>query len=593
MSIPLYTSRIFQVALSFLAVVFLFGIVSPAHAADATVSVQVSSVEIGQPITVTYSVATTSFRTNDRIIMVNEVTGRTISTQYVGSTKSGVKTFSTKIPGTYVFKYQANILKSPIFGTSDSVLVRAPSASAYTLTVNATTLSIGQSLVVTYAGPQLAHQSSDSIVILDAQNRQVASQSLGVSPSGSKTFTLRNPGTYTAQYKLSLAGRPVVKTAGPVTVRSADASEYTLTLSATTLTIGQSLVVTYAGPRLSHQSGDSIVIVDSQNRQITSQSLGVSPSGSKTFILRNPGTYTVQYRLALTGRPVIKSAGPVTVGIPNASLFTVSANINTAEIGQPITVSFSAPTPGYQSADSIVLFEQPTGKIIKTVPVGTRATGVKIFEITKPGTYGFAYRLSLAGNQLIAKSETVRAVYVNTSRIENYPLGTGPIIALGDSITFGRDATAGNDFVSLLSSRIGETIINAGVNGDTTAEALARLDIDVLSKNPRLVIVFLGGNDFLQKVNTNTTFNNIGTIVDQIEANGSAVLVLAYKNYFLVDYDARFRELAWARGAAYAPNVMGGVLGNPFYTTDLIHPRNNGHKILADRVEPYVRALTE
>jgi lysophospholipase L1-like esterase len=32
--------------------------------------------------------------------------------------------------------------------------------------------------------------------------------------------------------------------------------------------------------------------------------------------------------------------------------------------------------------------------------------------------------------------------------------------------------------------------------GDTTAEALARIFDAVLSKNPRLVIVLLGGNDF-------------------------------------------------------------------------------------------------
>jgi len=498
MSLLLRAHHIVQIVFSVFFAVLLFGIASSAHAADVTLGVSVSSVEIGQPIALSYSVATSSFRTNDRIIMVNEATGKTILTQTVGSAKSGTKTFSTKIPGKYVFKYKASITKSPIFGTSAPVQVKLPSASAYTLTLNATTLASGQPLVVTYAAPAYAHQSGDSIVILDAQNKQVSSQSLGSSPSGSKTFTLR--------------------------------------------TIGK---------------------------------------------------YTVQYRLALTGKPVIKTAGPVSIVIPDASLFTVSPNITTAEIGQPITVSFSAPASGHQSSDDIVLFEQETGKIIKTVTVGSSLTGTKVFEISTPGTYGFAYRLNLAGNPLIAKSAPVRVVYVNTSRIDNYPLGSGPIIALGDSITFGRDATIGNDFVTLLSSRIGETIINAGVNGDTTAEALARLDTDVLSKNPRLVIVFLGGNDLLQRVNTNEIFNNIGTIVDQIQANGSAVLLLAYKDVFFINYDARFREIAWSRGAAYTPNVMGGILGNPFYTTDLIHPRNNGHKLLADRIEPYLEALID
>jgi lysophospholipase L1-like esterase len=113
----------------------------------------------------------------------------------------------------------------------------------------------------------------------------------------------------------------------------------------------------------------------------------------------------------------------------------------------------------------------------------------------------------------------------------------------------------------------------------------------VLSKNPRLVIVFLGGNDFLQKVPTETIFLNLSTITERIRANGAAVLILGYKNYFLANYDSRYRTLAWDKNAAYTPNVMEGILGNYFYTTDLVHPRDNGHKILADRVEPYLRIL--
>src|SRR5437763_9915919 len=74
------------------------------------------------------------------------------------------------------------------------------------------------------------------------------------------------------------------------------------------------------------------------------------------------------------------------------------------------------------------------------------------------------------------------------------------IIAFGDSLTAGYGANPGEDYPSRLSSMIGVTIMNAGVSGDTTDTALARIDTDVLARDPRLVIVGLGGNDFLRGV---------------------------------------------------------------------------------------------
>jgi hypothetical protein len=70
------------------------------------------------------------------------------------------------------------------------------------------------------------------------------------------------------------------------------------------------------------------------------------------------------------------------------------------------------------------------------------------------------------------------------------------IVCLGDSITRGAGATRGNDYVSRLSSMLGMEVVHAGVNGDTTERALWRLEEDVLSYGPRLVVIELGGNDF-------------------------------------------------------------------------------------------------
>ncbi|MGF7080167.1 GDSL-type esterase/lipase family protein [Mucilaginibacter sp. UYCu711] len=45
------------------------------------------------------------------------------------------------------------------------------------------------------------------------------------------------------------------------------------------------------------------------------------------------------------------------------------------------------------------------------------------------------------------------------------------------------------------------TIFNTGVNGHNTADLLFRLDEDVLSKNPQLVLLMVGTNDMLSDAN--------------------------------------------------------------------------------------------
>src|SRR5207244_13108579 len=75
------------------------------------------------------------------------------------------------------------------------------------------------------------------------------------------------------------------------------------------------------------------------------------------------------------------------------------------------------------------------------------------------------------------------------SKVKNLNSRGANIIAFGDSLTAGYGAAAGEDYPSALSKMIGVPIVNAGVSGDTSEMALARLDGDVLARQPRMVIV--------------------------------------------------------------------------------------------------------
>jgi len=183
-------------------------------------------------------------------------------------------------------------------------------------------------------------------------------------------------------------------------------------------------------------------------------------------------------------------------------------------------------------------------------------------------------------------------VFFNTpTEITNYSADGTTIVAFGDSLIEGVGATAGNDLVSVLSSRLGEPIVNLGVAGDTTADALLRLD-QVLDQDPKVVIVLLGGNDYLQQISQEETFANLDQIVGTIHGSGAMVMLLGVRGGLLRDgYKSEFESLAQSRGTAYVPNVLDGLFGNPALMSDTVHPNDAGYKVIADRVLPVLEPL--
>ena len=110
--------------------------------------------------------------------------------------------------------------------------------------------------------------------------------------------------------------------------------------------------------------------------------------------------------------------------------------------------------------------------------------------------------------------------------IKNLHAKGNSIICFGDSITFGYGANPGEDYPTALGKMTKLSVINAGVDGDTSFAALERLKQDVLSKNPRLVIVEFCGNDFLKKIPRETTVKNLNEIIDRIQAQGIMVALV-------------------------------------------------------------------
>jgi len=159
------------------------------------------------------------------------------------------------------------------------------------------------------------------------------------------------------------------------------------------------------------------------------------------------------------------------------------------------------------------------------------------------------------------------------------------IVCFGDSITFGYGANPGEDYPTAIGKMTDLPVINAGVDGDTSFAALERLDKDVLSKNPRLVIVEFCGNDFLKKIPKETTVKNLGEIIDRIQAQGIMVaLVDISAGMFFKEYREAFNALAQKKQAIFIPVVLNKIITNPAMKSDFFHPNARGYKVVAGRV---------
>lgn len=178
------------------------------------------------------------------------------------------------------------------------------------------------------------------------------------------------------------------------------------------------------------------------------------------------------------------------------------------------------------------------------------------------------------------------------ARVRNLGSHGTSIIAFGDSLTAGYGASPGEDWPSRLSALIGRPIVNAGVSGDTTESALARIDADILTRDPRIVLVGLGGNDFLGSTPISTTENNLRTIVRRIQGSGAAVVLLAFRFPSIsADYDAMYKRVAKEERCALIEGVLSGILTDASLKSDEIHPNAKGYALMAERLAGPMRAL--
>ncbi|MFA6242892.1 MAG: GDSL-type esterase/lipase family protein [Candidatus Hydrogenedentales bacterium] len=140
------------------------------------------------------------------------------------------------------------------------------------------------------------------------------------------------------------------------------------------------------------------------------------------------------------------------------------------------------------------------------------------------------------------------------------------------------------------------SVINAGISGHTTVNALARIDQDVLAHKPQLVTVMFGLND-MTRVPMEEYANNLSTIIDKCRAVGAEVLLCTPNAVIntegrpiakLEQYVAVMRDVGAKKNAPVADCYAGfqrvrtnSESGFGYLMSDEIHPNMDGHKLFA------------
>jgi lysophospholipase L1-like esterase len=108
------------------------------------------------------------------------------------------------------------------------------------------------------------------------------------------------------------------------------------------------------------------------------------------------------------------------------------------------------------------------------------------------------------------------------------PVAAGAtVLALGDSLTYGTGATPETAYPAVLATLTGWAIVNAGVPGDTAAQAVERLPALLQAHRPALLLLCVGGNDLLRRLPEADTRTQIRRAIELARAAGAQVLLIA------------------------------------------------------------------
>ena len=213
-------------------------------------------------------------------------------------------------------------------------------------------------------------------------------------------------------------------------------------------------------------------------------------------------------------------------------------------------------------------------------------------SVLSNGLFGFIQRAIL----LVAAIVLIAACG-NKAKEDALPAGS-QILALGDSLTAGAGVASEEAWPDLLANRTGWVVINGGVSGDTSSDALRRLLALLEQHDPVLVLVALGGNDMLRHIPQAETIVNLEQILAMIKAHGVRPVLLAtpkpsvagavFQNLSAAEF---YRQIADEYDVPLIEDAIADVLSDPQMKGDPLHPNIAGHAQLSQKIFDALKSI--
>lgn len=180
------------------------------------------------------------------------------------------------------------------------------------------------------------------------------------------------------------------------------------------------------------------------------------------------------------------------------------------------------------------------------------------------------------------------------------------LLVVGNSVTSGYGLHPEQAFPAVLQSLLAQSgcaseVVNAGVSGDTTAGGLARLPgyyPPHAPRSPDLLIIELGANDAIQRLDLADVEANLHAIIDFAKRQGSRVLLtgigagLKRNDASRAALTDMYRRLAESHGVAFLPLIGSGIKRSPaLVQPDGAHPNAEGARVIASGLLPLVLEL--
>ena len=159
------------------------------------------------------------------------------------------------------------------------------------------------------------------------------------------------------------------------------------------------------------------------------------------------------------------------------------------------------------------------------------------------------------------------------------------LLAFGDSLTFGTGAAPSESYPAVLAGLIQRQVINAGVPGETTADGRERLPGTLDQVQPALLILCIGGNDFLRKRPEAETIANLRAMLDEARARQLPVLLVATPRPGLgLSVPPFYADLAKQYALTLEAESLAEILSTRSLKSDWIHPNAAGYRQLAGAI---------